>query len=270
MKKLLLIVCLFCTVNVLAQKRKVVISESIGNSVSEDVRNGFKEALTAGLNNSGKYTVLESRADFSRKIMDEKQFQESGLVDDNQQLELGHALGADCVCNVAIFKMGTNYQITCKITQIDGEVIASPLPMPTKNGEEDLIDIATEMASLLATGKNLVAKKEPNFSSCPSCSENDKNLLIEPKDNNAKTWEEANNICQNKGEGWRLPTLEELQQVYYKRITINGSTFKPTTYWTGNDRNPFSVFTVDFSNGSTTYVSKSSYCVFRCVCESEK
>jgi len=36
------------------------------------------------------------------------------------------------------------------------------------------------------------------------------------------TWEEAKKACEKLGDGWRLPTIEELQFMYNKRDEIGG------------------------------------------------
>ncbi len=46
------------------------------------------------------------------------------------------------------------------------------------------------------------------------------------------TWDEANQICLDLGEGWRLPDMEELNLIFKQRKKIGG--FKVDKYWSSD------------------------------------
>ena len=46
------------------------------------------------------------------------------------------------------------------------------------------------------------------------------------------TWNDANQICEGLGDGWRLPNLDELKLIFKNRKQIGG--FKRDSYWTSD------------------------------------
>ena len=46
-------------------------------------------------------------------------------------------------------------------------------------------------------------------------------------------WEQAEQACENLGNGWRLPSLKELEIVYKNRIQIGG--FEEDHYWSSSE-----------------------------------
>ncbi len=64
------------------------------------------------------------------------------------------------------------------------------------------------------------------------------------------SWGEAKTACESIGAGWRLPTVEELTEMY-KILHLNGKgNFKKSRYWSNvnNYINNTSIH-VDFSTG---------------------
>ena len=89
-------------------------------------------------------------------------------------------------------------------------------------------------------------------------------------------WAEAKKKCENKGEGWSLPTKEELVEIYQYRDTIKGftdswywslSTDKSSTFFTDSDINPDygNAWNLIFSNGVLVSNSKTYTIKARCV-----
>jgi hypothetical protein len=46
-------------------------------------------------------------------------------------------------------------------------------------------------------------------------------------------WYEAKSACEKLGNGWRLPTKKELENLYQLRNKIGG--FKPSAYWSSSE-----------------------------------
>lgn len=89
-------------------------------------------------------------------------------------------------------------------------------------------------------------------------------------------WAEAKKKCENKGDGWSLPTKEELAEIYQYRDTIKGftdswywslSTDKSSTFFTDTDINPDygNAWNLIFSNGVLVSNSKTYTIKARCV-----
>ena len=77
-------------------------------------------------------------------------------------------------------------------------------------------------------------------------------LLAENDFSNKLTWDEAKVACENMGPGWRLPTVEELIEMY-KSIHLKGKgNFKPSKYWSNVSVYNNTSIHVDFSNGNAS------------------
>jgi hypothetical protein len=105
-------------------------------------------------------------------------------------------------------------------------------------------------------------------------SSNEKNLLIGEIINlndfevtainypNNMNWDDANEICKEIGDYWRLPTKDELKKIYLENKKIN--MFSSSFYWSstkdnlwGNGKDELFVWTQDFSNGLQNSYPKS-------------
>jgi hypothetical protein len=78
----------------------------------------------------------------------------------------------------------------------------------------------------------------------------EQNLKFEvyPKDLGQHNWEDAKKVCEDLGDGWRLPTREELHLMWLNRESIGG--FDAACYWSSSD-NYFNFAWIQyFHNGS--------------------
>lgn len=73
----------------------------------------------------------------------------------------------------------------------------------------------------------------------------------------------AISACEVKGDGWRLPTLGELQTMYSHRYEMD---FGESTYWSGDKvRGEFKFYAVNFLNGRTIESNYDKSHLVRCV-----
>ena len=49
------------------------------------------------------------------------------------------------------------------------------------------------------------------------------------------TWDEAKRACSELGNGWRLPTKEELKEIYTQLHKKGRGKFKDAGYWSGTE-----------------------------------
>lgn len=56
---------------------------------------------------------------------------------------------------------------------------------------------------------------------------------VYPEDLGEHDWEDANILCKKLGDGWRLPTREELYVMWLNRRTIGG--FTNDYYWSSSE-----------------------------------
>jgi hypothetical protein len=81
-------------------------------------------------------------------------------------------------------------------------------------------------------------------------------LEVMKTDLSKMTWDEAKKACGNLGDGWRLPTMQELsEKIYPLRYEIGG--FTSGSYWSSLESGPSSW---DFTfNGGSVYGSGRGY-----------
>lgn len=77
------------------------------------------------------------------------------------------------------------------------------------------------------------------------------------------TWSEAKKACEALGEGWRLPTKEELNEMYKKRDVVGG--FANSGYWSSTGSDNGSAWLQYFYGGGQYGDYKSNYFFVRAV-----
>ena len=77
----------------------------------------------------------------------------------------------------------------------------------------------------------------------------DGKLIVSMKDlEGAFTWDEAMEEVKKLGEGWRLPTKEELNLMYLHKDKIGG--FVEGYYWSSTEYGAYLAWVQDFTNGN--------------------
>jgi len=67
-------------------------------------------------------------------------------------------------------------------------------------------------------------------------------------------WDEAMKWANGLGDGWRLPTNDELYLMYIARVRIGG--FASAYYWSSSDLNYSNAWYMGFASGDQNYHSK--------------
>ena len=73
------------------------------------------------------------------------------------------------------------------------------------------------------------------------------NLQVAQFDFRKISWNDANNACVNLGDGWRLPTIDELKILYKNRESIGN--FKWDSYWSSTKGNVVIAWRLNFGDG---------------------
>jgi hypothetical protein len=76
-------------------------------------------------------------------------------------------------------------------------------------------------------------------------------------------WKEAKSLCESYGEGWRLPTKDELKCLYTNKDNVGG--FLRDWYWSSDRVGQFNIWVQSFSNGKQFGYSNSNSAKVRCV-----
>ena len=64
------------------------------------------------------------------------------------------------------------------------------------------------------------------------------------------TWEEANEACENLGNGWRLPDKDELAAMYKQLHKEGKGNFSSDYYWSSSPNYSGYAWDVNFDNGN--------------------
>ena len=70
---------------------------------------------------------------------------------------------------------------------------------------------------------------------------------VYPKDLGQHNWEDAKKVCADLGDGWKLPTREELHLMWVNRESIGG--FAAAFYWSSSESKNYLAWGQPFSNG---------------------
>ena len=82
------------------------------------------------------------------------------------------------------------------------------------------------------------------------------NLLVAQNDfPNAMNWDDAKKVCTEIGEGWRLPTEDELMILLKNKDKIGG--FANAAYWSSTEEGDvYGAYSISFPDGTRLRFSK--------------
>ncbi len=78
-------------------------------------------------------------------------------------------------------------------------------------------------------------------------------------------WEQAKTACANLGNGWRLPTKEELEVIYKELHKKGKGNFPDYWYWSSTQVDAHGAWRVNFTDGTTNHYGKGYYLRVRAV-----
>lgn len=154
MKKLTLVFILaFFSYSVFGQYTKVAMLETIPGSdgVSSMILNMVRGELTKIIASEDDFSAF-ARADID-KMMNEINFQQSGMVDDEQLIELGKMSGANFVCLSKVSKDGQTYYIEASLINIETGKIQNPSTAFVNGGGMTAVNTACKGIALDLMGK---------------------------------------------------------------------------------------------------------------------
>lgn len=248
-----------------AQKKRVAVFTSAQSSVEEELRTAVRDVIQEGVFKSGRYEVLE------REEIDmvQKELLFQANASDGELIQWAQKIpDADYSAFASISKIGAeDYQVTCKLIEAGSSYKLVYIDSRrTKKGIEDWHSVLEYIANEMFSGRSGRATIL-----CPDCCYDGYGYVdceLSFSDEKISTYEEAISVCEDKGYGWSLPSIDELESIYRKRQIIfneGGRRFKAADYWSSSRRNNYESFSLDFRNGEKLWYSKLEQNVFRCV-----
>jgi hypothetical protein len=69
-------------------------------------------------------------------------------------------------------------------------------------------------------------------------------------------WEDAKRACNELGDGWRLPTKEELKAMHDQLHKKGHGNFESDGYWSNTEVDIYLAWYFDFTSGAADYYDK--------------
>lgn len=117
-----------------------------------------------------------------------------------------------------------------------------------------LINIYKKMKTITIDGVEYSLTPITKETTNPIILEQHLKFEVYPKDLGEHNWEDAKRVCEELGDGWRLPTREELHLIWLNKDEIGE--FAAAYYWSSSESNNFNAWNQYFSNGNQNSNSK--------------
>jgi hypothetical protein len=115
--------------------------------VEASLKEIVREEISSIIVNTGNYTVLERQ--LINKVLEENKFQQGGLVDESQISEIGRRMGANYVFVTTISPLGSNFYISCKMTEVLTARIEMQHTAQTKKGVNDIVETVQNLVNTM-------------------------------------------------------------------------------------------------------------------------
>ncbi len=246
------ILMLILVSNIYAQnEKKVAVLDPAGN-LPESIKTMIREELNNNVIRSKQFIAVERN--LINKTVAESNYYITGQVDNKTVSDLGMLMGADLICYTTATTLGPNYYISCKIIDVAKVAVIGENTGITQEGLSDLFKVVSIIGNSFFPNQEIVNNSTPQEVTSPvivpdakpiernSVASNlasiyfmGRQIFIMPYDvsYDKLTWHDANNICNNANANgfsdWRLPSKDEIAQLYLNKQVVNN--VKPYWYW---------------------------------------
>ncbi|MDR2907934.1 MAG: hypothetical protein LBU91_08105 [Bacteroidales bacterium] len=266
MKKIMpLFIFVFCCFQVFSQGAKTriaILDLSAQSGVNQSDVNGVSSMLTTALFDIGQFVIVERNQLY--KVIGELGLQSTSLTQ-SDYARIGNVINVDFILTGDVNYALQEYNVDVRIVSVStGQVKATAGKSIPKGGS--LRNTMAELAKIITT--KMPAPPPPEGKVCSGCADDGGDLFVATNDlsvmgKDLLLQREAVNGCKNKGNGWYLPSQDELSALYRNRNFI-GNFFK-YSYWSSSTRSKadrLSIWTtygrVNFSDGKGDFLPFSS------------
>ena len=149
--KMLVVILMLAAAVLTAQPKLAVLDAVLEEGLDPAIRVPITEKIIEQAVASGKYLVLD-RANVTQ-VLEEKEFQVSGLVKNTEIKKAGEYLGANFVGVARVSKVGETYFISAKIIDVETGAIAVQASAEKKGDADVVFALATTVGTKLMGGK---------------------------------------------------------------------------------------------------------------------
>jgi len=135
----------------IAQPSLAVMDAVVEGGLDPAIRVPITEKIIEQAVASGKYVVLD-RANVTQ-VLEEKEFQFSGMVKDTEIKQAGEYLGADFVGAARVSKVGETYFISAKIIDVETGAIVAQASAEKKGAADVVFELANTVGTKLMGGR---------------------------------------------------------------------------------------------------------------------
>lgn len=161
MKLRVLLIVLFFLIGVLfsaGAERIAVLDSLVDEGVDGSVQVPVTEKLIEVFVGRTDYTVID-RTDV-RSVLEEKNFQLSGMVKTEEIREVGQYLGADLICLAKVSLVGRTYFLSVKMIDVENGTIIGQATDESQGSVEVVLRLAESAALKLLEGNGSLAKSD--------------------------------------------------------------------------------------------------------------
>lgn len=278
MKRLFILICALFVVANLSAQRIAVLDFNAGAGVSQADVDGISAIFNTYFSPKGYTLVERTRID---RVIDEQNFQR-GQLTQGQMVRIGQILNVSKVVIGDVNIIMNQYNVDIRVVNVESGTIAAKDGATWSPGSS----YRTMMSQLGSRLANIISIT-PTTSSVANGSSwkvgdfydvNGKQgvvFVVTPDGKRGKIvglnnlgkmdWNSAVSACRNLGNGWRLPSKEELLAIYKVESTLNstlaavGDEVPEGFHWSSTEYSSDSAWLVNVINGYTNYRTKYDY-----------
>src|SRR5574344_80894 len=260
------IVLMLACCAVMAQEKQKVAVYVDGKDAAEGVAYFLGSKMVIAITETGNYTAVERTNDFLTQLSKSANYERSGAVDATSIAQIGKQSNVDLVCAVLVKNVLGEKYVSARLIKVESaEVINSADGSKNYTSVADLTELAQDITkNLFKSTVNTANNGNMEYALCGGCGANGEDLYTTKADEPGKyTWTQAKGRCSQKGNGWYLPSKEELNSMYNQKEEIGG--FSGNYYWGSTEYSSSNAWSQYFANGSQHNDYKSDSDRVRCV-----
>ncbi len=126
------------------EKIKLAVLDFEGKNITQESTDAVTDLLRTELFNTGAFNVVERRQ--ITQLLEEQQFQSSGLTNTDQAVEIGRLLNVEKIMIGTVTRLGNTHIINTRIVDVQTGLVELAEAIESRGSEENLPRAITELA----------------------------------------------------------------------------------------------------------------------------